>query len=415
MISSLNIIRKSYQYLPVFLNSVSKFLIPAIIMPVALSWVGAEIFGMMAADFSKILTLAVLLDMGANVYGPVKYSQNKVDARSNIVASIFYLKLIASTIINLFAIILYSNNILSLDFLKMLIIYSICIVFDFGWLLIVKRQSWQLLISTFAGILCFYLMVRLLLVFFDKTDLGFLLLTLPYLFIALFTSIFATASTKGRLQFISRDILAELKYSVRPLSSQVFSAIYSNIGPILAASGGYPAVAGIWLIANRLILGVGNFATIPIRSDTETLTAEWLSSKTYLTKNFKFACSVSLLLCFVGILAMAILNSFLENFLFDNTYELSLKEWVLSALWLISPVFALLYTNILIFNNKHNELVGIVVAALIILCITLVIIPPSNLENILIGYLLGQIPGVLVLVYYFSTNKKHISEEHSVW
>jgi O-antigen/teichoic acid export membrane protein len=151
-------------------------------------------------------------------------------------------------------------------------------------------------------------------------------------------------------------LLNEIKCKAPIFSSQIISALYTTTGPILLNLYGKPDFAGLWLIINRVAIGVGNFAALSVKSSTKDLLLDWNRINGPITEKFSSYFIVYLLFSSVLILPLIFIPQYVNYYLFGDDYQLSLVDRILTIMWTLMPFFSYIVTTFLIYKKQYRNL-----------------------------------------------------------
>jgi O-antigen/teichoic acid export membrane protein len=374
-----------------------KFLFPILLMPFALELAGPDVFGNIAALYSIVLICAVFVDMGASVYGPIHCSNYGPRQRGFWIWSIIVLKGLVFTI-GYFIVLLIPDKALfnqKTVFIALYSIHGLGTVFDFAWVYTFERRFWLLLKIHFTAI-CLVLIVYLIssrILLLAKNVSAIIIVTGPFFFSSLLCWI-SLSYENGflprnlKMQLLLKIVQSEIQQAMPILCSQVISSAYSNAGPFLLAKVGKTEVAGFWLILNRLILGVGNFASIPFKSDVGLISKSWTAESRMDTTSFWHAVKLYCILVFPFIIGLALFKKEISAVLFKGRMLLSGIQVVLSAIWCVLSISAASVTAYLV-HQKNGFKLNIATASTLMFLFIWSAIMWSRLD--LTAFLLGMI------------------------
>lgn len=389
-----------FLFAPVVLNSASKFLIPAVLLPFVAQWVGIEQFGRYVAYYSVAIVLSVLVDFSTAVYAPITYAKRNPEKRLVLIQNILLIRALVYIIILIILYLLRTLSYLDPMILILFVYLGGAVLIDFTWLLITENMVWKLFISSVLTITSCSTLTGYFL--FLGNDHGAIIsaLTMPFLFSAAFTFVLSKKIImKSILCWPSiTNLLSDARFASKSVASQFISSMYSNAGPIICAYHENYALAGIWAIVNRLVGGFGALSVTPLKVNVIKIAHSWSAKKHFWTAELMSNTLYCVAMFCVIILAYSLLPKGYLEYLTDASFKLSVLEYFLISSWLFCTIPAYLITQILYYNEDLLDMFLVTTATLVILVCLAWFASGLTLRSMLMMHILSQVPVQLALI-----------------
>lgn len=400
---------------PFVLSNLIRTATPILVLPFCISLIGAERFGVLSGEYATAIFMGFVVDFSIATFGTAELVKTERGARLARTVNLLVLRflLFFVCLLLLATVATMISGVATTTFTLFFVLFGASVVFDVTWLYLASKRFWLFLTSHLLGFSLAFIFV------FSWGATGeisdelkiILLLTCPILFTNVISFIALGVTGKVTTRFFGpvlsiQSLWRELSMGAPVFFSQIVSALYSNSGPILLNFYGRPELAGIWLVMNRLVTGVGNFATLPAKASIKNTCDAWAAQAKLFGRHI-----YKELLVFFGATSLAALpllfwpNLFSDYFL-AGEYTLTRLDAVLLVVWMILPFFAYLVTTFLIFRQKRRTLLLLTSSNLIV---NLLLSYPLVLWLGFAGYLLSMIISQAFLAYVFVRESVPIS------
>jgi O-antigen/teichoic acid export membrane protein len=391
--------------LPFILSNLLRASISILIFPLCLRIIGPDEFGALAGEYALVTILGVLVDYSVTIYAPAEILSTKHFLRVKRVVALISFRLILFSLgfLLILGVKITFPNLITDTFLLFYIFYGLSIVFDVTWLYLVSKKFSLFFKAHVLGFLLTFFWDFFVFPLIANSDVirVVLLMTLP-LFLTNIISFVMINISPGLKKLLIRyplslkELFGEIKIGTPIFLSQIISTLYSAGGPVLLNLYGEPKLAGIWLILNRLLVGVGNFATLPIKSSIRSVCDAWANGAPLLGKYIYLDGLIFLCITSIIIFPLIIQPNLISSYFLGNEYTLSKIDSVMLALITVLPFFSYLVTTFFIFEKNSRALT--LLTSFMSISHLVLSYPFVSLWGFS-GFLLSMMPGAFGLIY----------------
>jgi PST family polysaccharide transporter len=344
-------------------SNLIRSIIPILIFPYCLKLIGSNDFGVLSGEYATALLAAFIIDYSVIIYGTAEIAKCENEKRNEKIIQLFALRCTIFFLVMILTLLTSSLLNFSSNLIILVIAAGLNAVFDISWIYLWNKKFYTFFVSHIIGFGCgigiFLYLHNLGLIEANNTVLG--LIVMPTL-LANFLSVVFLICKKENLEIKFINVLSvqnfydELKSKAPIFSSQIISALYTSTGPIILNIYDKPDYAALWMIVNRLAIGVGSFATLSIKGSIKEMMLEWSNTDKPITGKSKNYFLTYLLLVSPLILPLIFTPQLIDIYLFGSENKLSIYSRALMAVWVMMPFFAYIVTTFLIYKNKHRKL-----------------------------------------------------------